>query len=277
MDADMKVSMVYAAPTTKLANVGFDLGIRDIKIENLTEFIPSLDSAMPMLHSFKGNVDVDVTAAGALDSVMSIIIPSLTAALRLHGENLVLLDGETFAQIAKMLMFKNKQQNIIDSLSTSITVKDGEINVFPFTVQMDRYRVAVGGHQDLNMNLNYHISVLKSPVPFALGINIKGPLDHLKYGLGKALYKHADSPSEIIRIDTTRLNLGKQIIEQFEGWIESQKGLIRTSRGGFGLRGRRTAVIDTAGAFEYVFDSVSGGFINPKTGEKYNIVTDTVK
>jgi autotransporter translocation and assembly factor TamB len=281
MDADMHVSMVYAAPTTHLANVGFDLGIRDIKIENLTKFIPSLDSAMPMLRSFQGTVDVDVTASGALDSVMSIILPSLTAALHLHGENLVLLDGETFAQIAKMLLFKNKKHNMIDSLSTSITIQDGLINVFPFTVEMDRYRVAVGGYQDLDMNLNYHISVLKSPVPFTLGVNIKGTLDNLKYGLGKALYKHADSPAEIKRIDTTRLNLGKQIIEQFEGWIESQKGLIRTSRGGFGPRGRRAAVIDTSGAFEYVYDTVSGIFINPNTGEKFNpaasAATDTIK
>ncbi len=163
MDADMRVSMVYAAPTTQLANVGFDLGIKDMKIENLIQFIPMLDSSMPMLQSFQGEVDVDATASGALDSNMSIMLPSLTAALHLHGDNLVLLDGETFAQIAKMLLFKNKEHNMIDSLSTSITVQDGEIRVFPFTIEMDRYRIALGGTQDLDMNLNYHISVLKSP------------------------------------------------------------------------------------------------------------------
>ncbi len=226
MGASMKLSMVYATPSPKQADAGFDLDIKNIQIEKLIEFIPSLDSTLPMLRSFQGTVDVETEISSALDSSMTIILPSLTAALRLHGEQLVLLDGETFAEISKLLMFKNKDRNMIDSISAVVTVQDGEVTVYPFMIEIDRYRVAVGGHQDLAMNFDYHISVLKSPIPFRLGVNVRGNLDKLKIGLGKALYKDSFTPAAVRAVDSARLDLGRQIVEQFEGWMNRERRVI---------------------------------------------------
>ena len=227
MGAKMKLSMVYATPTPKMADAGFDLDIQDIQIEKLVEFIPALDSTLPMLRSFRGTVDVETEMSARLDSNMTILLPSLTAALRLHGEQLVLLDGETFAEISKLLMFKNKERNMIDSISAVVTIQDGEVTVYPFQIEIDRYRVAVGGHQDLAMNFNYHISVLKSPIPFRLGINVQGNPDKMKFGLGKALYKDSFTPAEIRKVDSARLDLGRQIVGQFEGWMNRERRVIR--------------------------------------------------
>ena len=52
--------------------------------------------------------------------------------------------GETFSEISKMLMFKNKERNLIDSVAVDFRIKDGMIEVFPFLVEVDRYKVAVG-------------------------------------------------------------------------------------------------------------------------------------
>ena len=227
LDADMHLSLVYATPTRHTGDAGFDLNIQGIRIDRLIEAVPSLDSTLPMLRSFEGTVDLHTVASTELDSNMNILLPSLTAALRLHGENLVLMDGETFAEISKMLMFKNKERNLIDSVSAVITIQDGQITVFPFEIEIDRYRVGVGGHQDMDMNFNYHISVLKSPVPFKLGINVRGNLDKLKFGVGKALYKNSFTPAEIRKVDSARLDLGRQIVAQFEGWMNRERRVIR--------------------------------------------------
>ena len=80
---------------------------------------------------------------------------------------------------------------------------------------MDRYRAAVGGNQDLDMNFNYHISILKSPIPFKLGLNISGNLDKMKFGMGKAKYKNAVTPVEIHKVDSTIVNMGEQIVRDF--------------------------------------------------------------
>lgn len=227
LGADMHLSMVYATPTRHTGDAGVDLNIQGIRIDRLIEAVPSLDSTLPMLRSFEGTVDLQTVASTELDSNMNILLPSLTAALRLHGENLVLMDGETFAEISKMLMFKNKERNLIDSISAVITVQDGEITVFPFEIEIDRYRVGVGGRQDMDMNLNYHISVLKSPVPFKLGINVRGTIDKLKFSVSKALYKNMFTPAETRKVDSARLDLGRQIINQFEGWMNRERRVIR--------------------------------------------------
>ena len=74
--------------------------------------------------------------------------------------------------------------------------------------------------QDLDMNFEYHISILKSPIPFKLGLNITGNLDDMKFRLGKAKYKDAVTPVEIRKVDSTRLNLGTQIVQDFRRIME---------------------------------------------------------
>jgi len=54
-----------------------------------------------------------------------------------------------------------------------------QMEIFPFIMQMDRYRTAIGGIHKLDMSFNYHISVLKSPIAFKFGINISGNFDNL--------------------------------------------------------------------------------------------------
>lgn len=215
MDAQMKATVVYRAKEKKRGYAGFDFKLRDVDVSKLVDFVPSLDTIVPMLRSFKGFVDFDAAAEAVVDSNLNIKIPSLRSAMHIKGDSLVLMDGETFAEISKKLMFKNKERNVFDSISVNITVKDGYVTVYPFLVQIDRYKAAVGGTQDLDMNFNYHISILKSPLPFKAGVTITGNMDKMKFKIGKAKYKNAVTPVEIHKVDSTRMNMGQQIVNDF--------------------------------------------------------------
>lgn len=215
LDADMKAVMVYKAGSPRGGYAGFDFKIRNINIAKLVDFVPALDTIVPMLRSFKGRVMFDVAADARLDSAMDIRIPTLRSAIHIKGDSLVLMDGETFAEISKMLMFKNKKENVFDSISVNVTVHDGNVTVYPFLVEIDRYKAAVGGEQGLDMNFNYHISILKSPLPFKAGVNISGNLDKMKFRIGKAKYKDAVTPAAVHRVDSTRMNMGNEIVNRF--------------------------------------------------------------
>ena len=215
-DAEMDATVIYHASQKDRGYTGFDFKLKRVNIGQLVEVVPALDSIMPMLRSFKGIVNFEAQAESQLDSLLNLQIPTLRAAMNIKGDSLVLMDGETFAEISKMLMFKNKKRNLIDSISVNVIVDKGNVTVYPFVIQMDRYRAAVGGSQDLDMNFKYHISVLKSPVPFKLGINISGNLDKMKFRLGKAKYKNQVTPAAILKVDTSRANLGRTIISDFE-------------------------------------------------------------
>ncbi|WP_072542062.1 AsmA family protein [Bacteroides mediterraneensis] len=216
LEADVETTLVYRARKKTRGYAGFDFRLRQVNIGKLVDFIPSLDTIVPMLRSFKGMVDFDAAAEAVLDSNLNVKIPTLKAAIHIKGDSLVLMDGETFAEISKTLMFKNKKRNVFDSISVNLTVKDGNVTVYPFLLQIDRYKAAVGGTQGLDMNFNYHISVLKSPLPFKAGVNITGNLDKMKIRIGKAKYKDAVTPVAIRKVDSTRVNMGQEIIHSFE-------------------------------------------------------------
>ena len=211
MAADVQTTLVYKASTPSRAYAGFDLRMDDIDVASLIGFMPSLDSIVPMLRSFEGQVDFHIAGEADLDSTFMIDLPTLRSAAYLDGRNLVLMDGETFAEISKMLMFKNKERNLIDSVSVDFLVKDGVIEIFPFLVEMDRYKVAVGGEHKVDMTFDYHISVLKSPIPFRLGVDVYGSLDDMKFRLVKARYKDLFVPSRRAKVDSAQLNVRAQI------------------------------------------------------------------
>ena len=102
---------------------------------------------------------------------------------------------------------------MIDSISVDLAIKDNKIEVFPFIVEMDRYKVAVGGTHNLDMTFNYHLSVLKSPVPFKLGIDITGNIDKFKYKIVKCKYKDLFKPAKQAELDSTRIHIRQEIRE----------------------------------------------------------------
>lgn len=223
LDSQMKAVMVYKASSPRGGYAGFDFKIKDINVAKLVDFIPALDTIVPMLRSFKGYVQFDVAADARLDSMMNIRIPSLRSAIHIKGDSLVLMDGETFAEISKMLMFKNKKVNVFDSISVNVTVNDGNVTIYPFLVEIDRYKAAIGGRQGLDMNFDYHISILKSPLPFKAGVNITGNMDKMKFRIGKAKYKDAVTPVEIHKVDSTRTHMGEEISRRFHRVVSAQR------------------------------------------------------
>lgn len=214
------MTMFYTAKDSRGASAGFDLDMEDVQVEKLIGLYPAIDTLVPMLRSFEGVIDCQLTATCRLDSTMSLVMPSLHSGCYLHGENMVLLDGETFTEISKTLMFKNKKRNVIDSISVDLAIKDNKIEVFPFLIEMDRYKVAVGGTHNLDMTFDYHLSVLKSPVPFKLGIDITGNLDDFKYKIVKCRYKDLFKPAKEAELDSTRTNIRKEIRESIRNQIK---------------------------------------------------------
>ncbi len=214
------MTMFYTAKDESGASTGFDLDMEDVRVEKLIGLYPAIDTLVPMLRSFEGVMDCQITATCRIDSAMSLDLSSLNSACYLHGENMVLLDGETFTEISKTLMFKNKKRNMIDSISVDLAIRDNKIEVFPFLIEMDRYKVAVGGTHNLDMTFNYHLSVLKSPVPFKLGIDITGNIDKFKYKIVKCRYKDLFKPAKEAELDSTRTSIRREIRESIRRKIK---------------------------------------------------------
>lgn len=234
----VNLNAFYAARKIEDVSVGFDMRMEKFEVADLIDFIPDVDTLFPMLKSFQGKITCTISAMSKMDSLLNMKTETINGIASIEGENVVLMDGETFSEIARMLKFKNRDRNLIDKISAQCVAADDKIEIFPFVVQMDRYKAAVSGTQNMDMSFNYHVSVLKSPVPFRIGLNISGTVDDMKFRIGKCLYKSENVPVYTETIDSARVNLGKQIRGVF------LNGVSRTMENGNTGKLARAAVLE---------------------------------
>ncbi|MCH5245045.1 MAG: hypothetical protein J1E84_01175 [Muribaculaceae bacterium] len=218
----VSLSALYSAPTRRDLHFAFGMQLKKFNIANFLEMMPAVDSLMPLLRDIRGIINADVVATTNLDPEMNIDLPSLSAALKLSGDSLVFLDAETFRTIGKWLLFKNKEHNMVDHMSVELTVQDSRLQLYPFMFDFDRYRLGVLGSNDLALNYDYHVSILKSPVPFKFGINLSGNAStgKMKVRLGGAKFKENMAGQTIEIADTTRINLLKSIENAFRAGVK---------------------------------------------------------
>ncbi len=219
----LNLNALYTAPTKHDASFAFGLRVDGFHIAEFLDLVPAIDSLMPLLNDFGGVINADIAATTGLDSAMNIDIPSLRAAVKLSGDSLVVMDDETFRTIGKWLLFKDKGHNMIDSMTVEMIVDNSQMQMFPFMFNLDRYKLGVMGSNDMAMNLNYHIAVLKSPLPFKFGINISGNPDNMKIRLGKAKFNEKNMARTVSIADTTRINLVQEIRNVFSRGVRNGK------------------------------------------------------
>ena len=184
--------------------------------------MPSVDTLMPLLKSFKGLLNCEIAGTARLDTDMNLVMPSINAIMRISGEDLSISDNELFRTLARKLLFKNKNEGTIKKMTVEGIIKDNVFEIFPFVLKMDRYTMAMSGRQNLDMSFKYHVSVLKSPFLIRLGIDLSGKdFDHLKFRIGKAKYKTAKVPVFSTVIDQTKINLLSSIKGIFEKGVEA--------------------------------------------------------
>ncbi|MDE6333303.1 MAG: hypothetical protein K2L77_01515, partial [Muribaculaceae bacterium] len=219
----ISLSALYSAPSARDLKFGFGLTVDDFNIQRFTRLMPALDSIMPLLRDFSGIIDADVAATCDIDRGMNLVLPTLDAAVRISGDSLRLIDPDTYKTVGKWLMFKDKQDNLIKHMNVEMTVHDNMMRIYPFIFDLDRYRLGVQGYNDLALNFDYHIAVLKSPLPFKFGVNIKGTPDHYKVRLGKAHLSERQVAQSVNIVDTARVNLLAQLESIFRRGVANSR------------------------------------------------------
>ena len=225
----VNMSALYMGRDPADLSFGFGLQLDRFNIERFLKLMPAIDSLMPMMQNFAGIINADIAATSKVTRAMDLDIPSLDAAITITGDSLVLIDPETFRTMSKWLFFKNKERNIIDHMEVQMLVSDNTMRMYPFMFNIDRYRLGVQGHNDFALNFDYHVAVLKSPLPFRFGINIKGNPDDFKIRVGRAKFNDK-TPATTQLVDTVRVSLIKEIKDVFRRGIRQGDGRIPRMR-----------------------------------------------
>lgn len=205
---DAQVFMIYRTPRRDHLFAGASIHLLNIEFRDLLNMVPDLDSIMPMLRSFDGKGEFHFAVDTYMDSMYHVKIPTLLAEGSVTGTNLTLRDEEVFARIARYLKYKKEGVIRVDSLSAEFTIYRNEIDVYPFLIVLDRYKAVVGGRHNLDMTFDYNISLVQSPLPFRVSVDVVGNIDDLKFKLfRKSRYPDFYRPSRRYNVENKELQL----------------------------------------------------------------------
>lgn len=201
----------YSTRTKKDLKAGINLSLIEVTAERVIELFPAIDTLMPLLSNFSGLLSCDLALTSELDEHMNFVIPTAKGVMRIEGSDLQIYDTPQFTKLAKVLMFKNKNVGYVDNLRVEGRLEDSKLEIFPFSLKMDRYSLAMSGVQDVNSSFNYHVSVIKSPIPIKFGVDLYGNFDDWDFKLCKPRYKSLDVPAFSTVIDDARISMSRSI------------------------------------------------------------------
>jgi len=217
--AKLQLTAMYRTPRRNHIYAGLDYHMLDVKIDQLISMIPQIDSMVPMLRSFKGDAEFHLAVETYLNENYQLKTSTLRGACSIFGKDLVVLDSETFDKISKLLSFKKKTENKVDSISAEITLYKDEIDVYPFCVSIDNYMAAIGGRHNLDMTFDYHVNLLS---PVYIGVDVKGDLDNLSIKPAKCIYAKDFRPIVHKQVDTQNAELRKIIRDSLRKNVKIQ-------------------------------------------------------
>ena len=258
---EMHFEGFYATRSKRDIKTGFDLNLVDITAEKVITLFPAIDTLVPMLRSFAGDLNCELAATAEMDTTMRLVLPSIDGVLRISGKDLS-IDGDSpeFKRIAKMLAFKNRNGAYVNEMNVNGMVRENVMEVFPFVMGVDRYTLGASGLQHLDESFSYHLSAIKSPLLVKFGVNVWGEdFDHINYKLSRARYRSVPVPDFSRQLDTVQNSLLASIHNVFELGVDQ---VIAENTGQRYIQDRMTetgytVAVDTTAAPASVQDSVA--------------------
>ena len=219
---EMTFDAFYSTRSKNDLKAGFDLNFENITADKVISLMPSVDTLIPLLKSFKGNLDCEIAATTALDTNMNLVMPSINGIMRISGKDLTIQENDTYRSLARLLMMKNKREGHIGDMTVEGVIQNNIVEIFPFVISMDRYKLALSGIQNLDMSYKYHASLIQSPFRIKLGVDVFGDdFDNMKFKVGKAKYKSENVPVFSAVIDETKINLLTSIQNIFDRGVDA--------------------------------------------------------
>lgn len=169
--------------------MNMQLSVADVELVNFFSNFHTLLLMMPQMRNLKGDLSAMAEARLMLFPDMYLNIPSLWADLYVHGDHLTVHQDPFIRHITKMMLIHNGSDLKIDDLNVHASIHDNLMELYPFDISFDRYRLNFAGINNFAGDMYYHVGIDKSPIPIPFGINIKGDFKHPTIRFGGPSFK----------------------------------------------------------------------------------------
>lgn len=217
---DAYANLLYDSRNPQDLNMSVDLGFSNVSLADFYSTFPQVVEMAPMITNLNGMVGASLTGSFSMFPNMDIDMGSINAMLNITGTDLKVTQDPLIRKVARMMLIRKKGDLNISDMNIQLSVHDNVMRLYPFAFSMEKYKFALLGENDLNQNMYYHLSVLKSPIPWKFGINIKGTFDHPKFRFGGAKY-HENQAREVVNlVKVERVNFVKAMRLQLRKLVD---------------------------------------------------------
>lgn len=154
MGGNMDVSGDYFAADASGAMTDLTLKIRGVEISNLARTFVFVDTLLPIAKNMSGRVALNIAMGLPLKSDMMPNIDRLNAVGKFSADSLAFLNSEAISTISDLLKIA-KINNVVRHVEVDFTIKNGMVQVPPFTVRLGNVPVTIGGQHGIS-SMEYH-------------------------------------------------------------------------------------------------------------------------
>lgn len=186
------------------------LDISDVNIVNFFKNFQKLLIMMPEGRNISGMLSAGVDARLRIFPSMYLNVPSISADARVTADNIAIKQSPFLKKITRMLLLPDDATLHIDDISVHAGVHSNLLEVYPFTFEMSKYKLVLGGVNNFNGQLYYHIGVADWPLRIPFGINIKGDFHDPKLHFGGKSWHDRNGAEITLGVDdNNRINVTK--------------------------------------------------------------------
>lgn len=213
------MNMTYDTSDMQDMSMDARLNISDLNIVNFFKNFHKLLLMMPEMSNVSGVISADVGARLRIFPSMFLNVPSVTATATIDANDLLVRQSPFISRVTRMLLLPDDETLHIRDISVRAGVHNNLLEVYPFAFEMMKYRLVLGGVNNFNGDIYYHIGVADWPLKIPFGVNIKGQFHHpvLRFG-GKSWHdtngaRITEGVDDNVRINLLRM--GRRYMGEF--------------------------------------------------------------
>ncbi len=191
--AGLKLSALYNTNNLEDLTMKAALEVTDLDLQPMYAKFKSMVSDFPQIKNLSGFAGLSAKVNFGISPDMSVDMASLSAGMTLTGRQLTLKQDPFIRRVTKMLLVRSDKPISIKDIDICATVHDNLLELYPFWLDFENYRLYLTGVNNFAGDLDYHIGVLHSPIPLHFGINVEGMYHHPKIRFGGPSWKPDDA------------------------------------------------------------------------------------
>lgn len=222
------MNMIFDTSDMQDINMRAHIDVDDINVVRFFQNFQKLEKMMPEARNISGTLGASVDARMMIFPSMYLDVPSVWADALVQADSLAIKQSPLIHRITRMLMLPNQGTLHINDIAVHASVHNNLLEVYPFTFEMSKYKLVLGGINNFDGGLYYHIGVADWPLKIPFGVNIKGNFHHpqLRFG-GKDWHdingaRIANGVDDNNRINILRM--GRQYMGEFVHTAATYKG-----------------------------------------------------